>query len=261
MKTLLCFLLSLALFSCRNDFTVRPESSGIRLAEVYFGKDKMYEYEYNREGLLAAEKSKWRYSSYSYDHTAGVVSEDIYEDPGIYSSSSVIAEKSWNRTEWVSPKNTDKVATIRYRFDQDKRMLSSTQRVPGAWIEYIYGESSRITEVKMYFSGKLDGIREYTYDSNGNMIRDEHYHILADGTKRLSNVTEYEFDNAKNPYFNISPANVPGEKTNPNNITRKKYSITGYPGSDTGYTYTYNSAGYPVSRDQGDFVTYYKYGN
>lgn len=259
MKTLLYILLSLTLLSCRDDPFYPSGTSGTRLTEVYFDKDKMYVYEYNGEGLLSVEKSKWLYSAYTYDPKAQMVYMDIYEDPGMYSSSSVIAEKSWNRTEWVSPQNTDKAATVQYRFDKDKRLISSTQRVPDAWLEYIYGEGGRITEVRMYFSGKLDGVREYTYDSNGNMIRDEHYSTLNSGGRQVNSITEYEFDNGKNPYFNLSPASVPGEKTNPNNITRKKYRVSGYPGSDTRYTYTYNSAGYPVSRDQGDFVTYYKY--
>ena len=259
MKVLLPLLLSLTLISCRDDFPGRSETSGTRLTEVYFDKDKVYVYEYNSDGLLAVEKSKWLYSAYRYEPR--VVYMDLYEDPGLYSSSSVISEKSLNRKDWVSPQNTKKTTTVQYRLDQDKKLISSTERTPDAWMEYIYGDGSRITEVRMYYSGQLGGVREYTYDSNGNLTRDEHYSILKSGERQVNSITEYEFDQGKNPYFHLAPARLPGERTNPNNITRKKYSVSGYPDSETRYTYTYNSDGYPVSRDQGDMMTYYKYGN
>lgn len=259
MKALFCLILSFTLISCKDDFFSRQETGDGKLSEVYFEKDKMYVYEYNGQGLLVAEGSKWHYTAYSYDQRSRVVSADFYEDLGMASSSSVIAEKAMNSTEWVSPQNTAKAATVQYRFDEDKRLISSTERVPGYRSEYVYDTGSRITERRMYHQEKLSGVREYTYDSQGNMIRDAYYYILEGGARQLSSVTEYEFDNGKNPYFNLSPVAVPGENTNPNNITRKRYRVTGYPESDTRYTYSYNSAGYPVKRDHPDFVTYYKY--
>ncbi|MCD8540815.1 MAG: hypothetical protein LRY55_14360 [Leadbetterella sp.] len=259
MRALLFLLFSFALFSCSDDLVSRSEPTGDKLAEVYFDKEKFYVYAYDSRGLLKAERSKWVYRSYSYDPQSRVVSEELYEDPGMYSSSSAIAEASMNRTEWVSPENTVKSATFQYHFDEGERLISSSDRVPDHGSEFIYGSDGRIAERRMYSSGKLAGVREYHYDSNGNMIRDTHYSISANGTRQAGSVTEYEFDRGNNPYFHLSPVRIPGEYTNPNNITVKKYQAAGYPLSETRYTYTYNPAGYPVSRDQGDFVTYYKY--
>ena len=54
---------------------------------------------------------------YNYDANNRLTSMDLYEDPGIYSSNWEIADAAINRTEWVSPENTQKSAITSYNYE------------------------------------------------------------------------------------------------------------------------------------------------
>lgn len=250
LKKLFSFLfIGLLALSCQNDDSL--PGVGEKLVAVYFEGVKFYEYDFHNDGLIAAEKSKFSYYKYDYSKNGRTVSKEIYFDSRLASSNSSVLQGALDRTEWVNPQNTEKSGTLVFEYNSDKRLVKSTELI--GYSEYDYDNNDRIIIRRMYNEGKLSGTREYEYDIDGNVLRDDQYHVLGDGSKILSTTTEYEYDDKKNPFFNLKPDRFPVENTNPNNITRKKYTVYNYPdgGLDIQYTYTYNSLGFPVERSDG----------
>lgn len=250
MKKLLLFLfIGFLAASCQNDDTL--PHVGEKLTSVYFDGIKFYEYDFHSDGLIAAEKSKFYYHKYDYSKNSRTVSKEVYFDSRLASSNSSVLQGAIDRAEWVNPQNTELTGTLIFEYNTDKKLVKSTELI--GYSEYEYDNNDRIKTRKMYNEGKLSGIREYEYDLTGNVLRDDHYHVSEDGSKILSTTTEYEYDNMKNPFFNLKPDKFPVENTNPNNITRKKYTVYNYPegSSEIQYTYTYNSRGLPVERSDG----------
>ncbi len=252
MKKSLVFLILPVLFlSCRkNSFDPLPSSEGDKLVSVYYGDEKFYEYQYDAQGRLAIERSKFHYHEFQYHTPFKTVSKKIYLDMGMASSDYRISNKSFNRTEWVNPANTPLYGIQTLNYDKNDRLVRSSA-LSNRHSEYEYDSEGRISAVKTYNKDVLSMSRQYLYDASGNLIRDDQYSISADGSKVLSSTTEYEYDQKKNPYRYQAPDNIPGSGTNPNNVTRKKYkAYSGY-GEDVTYNYAYNGAGYPVSRNDG----------
>ncbi len=79
----------------------------------------------------------------------------------------------------------------------------------------------------------------------------------------MSNETEYEFDNKRNPYFPFKKLLNPGRETNLNNITKETYTLYGEipKGIErvqiTTHTYDYNELGYPIKVDGETVYEYY----
>lgn len=230
--------------------------TGERLLAVYFEDTKLYEYEYNSDGFLVADKAKFHYYRYSYDRNAGEVSKEIYYDSRTFSSNSTIAQEAYSRTEWVNPQNTPLTGTLVFEFNSNQRLVKSTEI--NGHSEYEYDNNGRISARKIFNNANLSGIREYEYDMNGNVSKENQFSVLQSGSKVLSTTTEYEYDNKKNPYQYLRPDPIPGENTNPNNITREKYSVVNTPEAytDLEYTYIYNDLGWPIERIDGHRYKY-----
>lgn len=249
------FIICLIAFSCNNDAPFR--NPGDKVSAVYFNDQKFYEYTYKPDGKLDTERSLYVYSRYHY--SPGMIRKEVFQDLTLSSSSAGLIP----RTEWVTPENTSSSGFIRYELDANGR-LTKCIYLNNFYSEFEYDSRDRITAIKMYSSvNKLSGIREYQYDERGNVIKDEHFYILDTGYKQPASVTEYEYDLFKNPFRGVFHDRIPGQGSNPNNIVREKYAVTGHPYSsfDRRYQYSYNPAGYPVSMDNGDFVTHYRYEN
>jgi len=257
MKKLFLFIfIGFLASSCQKDESL--PNLGEKLSAVYFDDVKFYEFEYNVEGLLEAEKNKFFYHRYNYDKKLGTVSKEIYFDSRLASSNSGIAQEALNRLVWVTPQNTELTGILVFKFDANNRLIKSTEL--NGYSEYDFDNNDRIKTRRMYNEGKLSGTREYDYDMLGNVKTDTQYYVLENGTKQLSATTEYEYDNMKNPYYNLKPDRFHVENTNPNNITRKKYTVYNYPdaGLEERYTYTYNSLGLPTDRNDGMRYQYFQ---
>jgi hypothetical protein len=253
MKKIFLFLLICILaWSCQIEDPL--PNTGEKLSAVYFDGIKFFEFEYNTDGSLAAEKSKFFY--HRFNRNLNIISKEIYSDPRIGSSNSNILQEAWNRFEWVNPQNTELTGTLIFEFDINDRLVKSTE-ITG-YSEYDYDSNDRIKIRRMYHEGKLSGTREYEYDIACNVLVDNHYYVLEDGSKVLSNTTQYEYDNMRNPFFNLKPDRFPVENTNPNNIISEKYTVFNYPnvGYDIQYTYNYNSLGLPTERNDGQSYRY-----
>jgi hypothetical protein len=253
-KIFFALCICLLAWSCQDDGTL--PNNGEKLTAVYFDGIKYYEFDYNTDGFLTAEKSKFSYHRFNYDRNLNKVSKEIYSDSRLTSSNYVTAQEAMNRSEWVNPQNTALTGTLDFEFDGENRLVKSTELT--GYSEYDYDNNNRIKTRRMYHDGILSGTREYEYDIAGNVLVDNHYFVLEDGSKQLTSITEYEYDNMRNPFFNLKPDRFPVENINPNNITRKIYTVYDYPdaGLDVSYTYNYNSLGLPTERSDGQSYRY-----
>lgn len=245
--TIICLILTLV--SCQ-DLLENP-NAGEQLIAIYYDELKFYQYEYSTEGDLMAERGKFHYHGYIFDEAKRQVKKEVFLDNRLLSSSSSIVQQAMERADWVSPENTPLAGTLVFEFDNDNRLVKSTEL--SGYSEYEFGQDNKISVVRMYSEGQLKGTREYSYDNFGNVSVDKHFIIAEDGSKFLASITEYDYDDKKNPFFNLRPDRFPVENLNPNNIIRKIYTLPDVPngGSDISYSYTYNELGLPTSRSDG----------
>jgi hypothetical protein len=200
------------------------------------------------------------YTRHNYQH-GKLISSDYYLDPGMFSSSSLTAESAWNREEWVHPTNTQKNSTKTYAYDEEGRISKSENELEIC--AYRYDDKNRINRQTFFRDNKRTGYIDYTYDPNDNVIKRCHYWVLATGEAVLQTTTVYEFDNKKNPYSTFNSLLTPGRYTNTNNIIKETYTIHHEVTPDidkvqvTENNYTYNTSGYPTSKNESVRYFYY----
>jgi hypothetical protein len=104
----------------------------------------------------------------------------------------------------------------------------------------------------MYWENILSGYIDYSYDENGNLVKEVKYNVSAEGIAELMTTTDFEYDNMKNPYKSFRRLMTPGVYTNENNIVKQTYTIHFEvdPSTEkvqvTETSYDYNDKGYPV---------------
>ncbi|ODS80356.1 MAG: hypothetical protein ABS46_14455 [Cytophagaceae bacterium SCN 52-12] len=262
-KFLSIVLCCISFVSCRNNFDAVFHVEGEKLSEVYHEKEKVQEYEYDTQNRLIVEKSRFSYYSYTYKAGKRRITQKVYLDEGIFSSSSNVATRALNRKEWVNPQNTSLYSETDYDFDAGNRLIRSEGGT--GYSEYEYDINGRIAVRKLFHEGELSGTHEYTYDGSGNLMRKNHYTISGSSGKVLSNTTKYQYDEMKNPYYRLIPEGIPGRGTNPNNVIRELYTVYNHPTAgvdsvidDKTYSYQYNSLGYPTERNDGVRFVYAK---
>ena len=257
-KTLIIVLICSIAFSCKKEnLPIENRPTGF-LSRVLIAGKPYQEYTYTSAGLISEEKSWGTYTKYTYNSNNQLVKQDFYIDPALYSSSSQVITEAQKRKEWANPQNVPKSVTNTYSYDKTGPFIQRiVDRTNGTldYSKYELNEKGLVSKDVFYDQDKPSGYVDYLYDESGNLIREKHYFISADGKTKLSNETEYEFDNKKNPYFPFNKLIFPGRNTNRNNITKETYTVYGETTSIvewlniTTHVYEYNDLGYPVKVD------------
>lgn len=266
-KAWIVILISILFTSCEKpeDLVVQQNPSGL-LARVLISGKPYQEYTYTSDGLISEEKSWGTYTKYTYNSENQLVKQDFYIDPALYSSSLQVITEAQKRKEWANPKNVPRSVTNTYEYPSSGHFIERyVDRANGTqdYGKYELNEEGLVSKHLFYNEGRLAGYVDYLYDEQGNLIREKHYFISVDGKTRLSNETEYEFDDKKNPYFPFKKLLWPGQNTNKNNITKATYTLYGDTPSViewlniTTHTYEYNDLGYPVKVDSETSYEYY----
>lgn len=253
------FLLSLLLSCDKDSFEfLPPENQGIPLInKVYYQDELVQEYVYNEDNLIIESKNKWSYRSYSYGSDHKLISYDLYDDLGMASSNWETAQQSMNRTEWVTPENTEINGRASYFYSKGRLSKIEVTRLPGGSISsstsFEYDAGGRISKRIYYYENQQSGFTEFHYDANGNLVTEIKKEMI-DGVPVIMVSTEYEFDDKNNPYIVFQRILQPGEKTNRNNIIRIVQTLhfdapMTEKIQETNYTYEYNSEGYPIKKD------------
>lgn len=261
MKLKLIFLIIFCvaiLHSCdkEREYILPVENQDIPLLTKEIFSDELFnQYTYTDENLLKERKSKWAYTVYHYNENHQLVSYDFYYDQRIFSSDWTTAQSALNRTEWVTPENTELTGTGKYFYSKngqlEKIQVANQSSGTNSITTFDYDANGRIAKMSFWSGNQSDNFIEYSYDPKGNLLRETRYYLL-NGTAKTGSTTEYVYDNQKNPYKAFQQLLLPGENTNENNIV--KITLTLYediPGVDkvqvTESAYQYNQQGYPVS--------------
>ena len=261
-------LLTIVFYACEKE-SVSPIDNiddGTLINEVWGDGELFYEYTYNAAGLIEEEKGKFHYTRYKYNSKNQLTRSDYYIDERIFSSSSYVLDEAMNREEWVDPGNTELYSYNEYSYNSSGELKRrETNRLATgyeSYSEYLYNNNGRIERRTSYHEGKASMYDLFFYDSVGNLIKEERYLILDDGSNELQTRNEYEFDNHPNPYLSFRALMIPGQYTNANNIVKDTYQIFfEVPGFDnnvqvTVNEYSYNEMGYPVQQNDWEYVYY-----
>lgn len=265
-KICIAILISVLFFSCKkdNDPIVERNSNGL-LSRVLTSGKSYQEYTYTSTGLICEEKSWGYYTKHTYNSENQLEKSESYVDPALYSSSIQVIAEAQKRKEWANPKNVPRSVTNTYSYPKTGQFIERyVDRANGTqdYGKYELNAKGLVSKHLFYNEGRIAGYVDYLYDEQGNLIREKHYFISVDGKTKLSNETEYEFDDKKNPYFPFNKLIFPGRNTNPNNITKATYTLYGETPSViewldiTTHTYEYNNLGFPVKVDS---ETVYEY--
>lgn len=252
------FSLSLLVSCDKDNFkVVPPENQGIPLLnKVYYQDELVQEYVYNEDNLVIESKNKWSYRSYSYGSDHKLISYDLYDDLGMASSNWETAQQSMNRTEWVTPENTEINGRANYFYTRNKLSKIEVTRLPGgakSSTTYEYDDKGRISKKIYYYENTQSSFTEFHYDAYGNLVTEIKKEII-DGVPVMMVSTEYEFDDKNNPYIAFKRLLQPGVNTNKNNILRSVQTLhfdapMAQKIMETVNTYEYNSEGYPVKKN------------
>lgn len=260
-------LIFLCCISCENVVIIEEPGDGILLKQVITEGEVYYEYTYNNANLILEEKSKFHYTKHNYNSANQLIQSDHYWDERIASSSSYVLEEAMKRTEWVSPENTEKSSYFSFEYNKsgrlEKRFINRPKSSYESFDIFTFSKSERIERRTSFHENKASVYDDYFYDSRGNLIKQQRYFVSENGTPNLQTTTEYEFDNKNNPYLSFRGLMIPGQNTNPNNITKETYTLHFEvddfiePIQVTEYNYEYNTMGYPLIRSDGFKYVYY----
>jgi hypothetical protein len=243
--------------SCVKEKEPQIENENIPLlSKELYSDDLYFEYTYNEANLLKERKTKWSYTYYSYNNDNQLVSYDMYEDLRIASSDWETAQQAMNRTDWVTPENTEISGRGTYSYSHDKLTKVTVARLPSGsktYVTFEYDLNGRIGKKVFYYNNQPSSFIEYSYDEKGNLILETHKDIV-DGNPVISITEEYEFDDKNNPYKAFKRLMLPGEYTNENNIVKRTMTLFfDVYGVDkvqvTESTYEYNLQGYPIKKN------------
>jgi hypothetical protein len=264
-KTIFYVLISgTILISCEKTKEPPVDNQNIPLlSKEIYSANLFSEYTYNEENLLYERKTKWSYTCYTYDEDNKLVSYDMYDDLRMASSDWETAQQALNRTDWVTPENTEINGRGNYYYNKEKLTKIEVTRLPGgskSFTTFEYDKNGRIWRKTFYTNGLPGSYIEYIYDVKGNLILETHNDIVNDNPV-VSIKEEYEFDDKNNPYIAFKRLLHPGEYTNKNNIIKKTMTLNfDAPGVEkvqvTNSTYEYNNDGYPIMKNN---LIHYEY--
>jgi hypothetical protein len=255
-------LLSGLFASCEKDPVPAIENEGIPLiVRIKSSTDSSsVEYSYNSLNLLETERSKFYYIGYTYNYENQLTMTEVYYDDNLLSSSWEIAEAANNRTEWVTPENTQRTSYKTYSYDKDGKLVSVSNYRQNGYLEYSelsYNGSGKVSRRSYFLENKISAYFDFLYDEKGNLIKASRFWVPVSGEDVLSYIYEYEYDTYSNPFKAFKRLIVPGLNgiyTNENNIVKETYTIVGEYQSlikrITEISYEYNDSGYPVKKGQ-----------
>jgi YD repeat-containing protein len=258
----LLLLVAVVVSACeKEEMDLYPLGQGeLLLKQVIIDSEPYYEYIYDAGNFLIEEKSKWSYKEHHYKNKL-LTTTDLYIDERIFSSIWEVSEAAMNRKEWVAPDNTNKSSTISYLYDGDNRLVRSTNGLSHS--VYDYDDHQRILRQTFFYNERQSGYIDYFCDQGGNVIKKQHYFVFESGESELQSTTVYEFDEMHNPYRAFKHAIPPGVYTNVNNITKETITLH-FEVDETvdriqviDNSYTYNAAGYPISKNDAVAYIYY----
>lgn len=264
-KTITFFLLFTSiLLSCKKeDLTHGTGSSAVPdmpvLSKVLIDNQSASEFLYNDTNMIWQEKTRLDLTIHHYNSKGQLATSEFYGNDDALSNDQSVSQTAMTQAAWVTQASGKKIGIIMYEYNNNGQLSKSTSTHPSLtcveYSLYTYDYNNRITRQTMYWDEVATGYIDYTYDTKGNLACETLYSTPSTGDPVAINSTKYSFDGAPNPYRMTSKLQVPGINSNINNIVRETNTIfiPAAIGSNnvtvTDNTYTYNTSGYPVSKN------------
>jgi hypothetical protein len=256
----LSLILATILLSCQKDnLEIDMKTDVPLIRNVVIANQPFYEYSYNYDNLISAEKSKFNITKYLYNDKNQLVTTDYYSDNDLLSNDLAVLKNILASNVLLNLVNSEKGGTLKYEYNNYgqliKTIVSRPQDSSPEYSEFSYDENDRIGRQTLFWDIKVAGYIDYLYDGSGNLIKETLYSILSSGLAELSTTKQYEFDNYHNPFKSFNKSMTPGINTNPNNIIKETLTMHSKPGQGTDIvqitstSYDYNSQGYPIRKD------------
>jgi hypothetical protein len=197
--------------------------SSTLISQVNSGESAVHGLTYNSNCLIYESTEPFVYKKFSYDDRnilkkvemaysfnpfscVMIPGQSLESDPR-KASISQFSEFEYNDALRLTKKSN-------YFINNDKIQLTS-------WQTYEY-ENENIVKASLFNTqGKVTMYNNYTYDNNGNIIRDDQYSNYS--VVKLDRTMLYEYDNKNNPYRVFAGEGTPGKYTNRNNIAKETY--------------------------------------
>ncbi len=263
---ILIIFIVISFFSCEEKTFNDLSGEGTLLKEIVGDSTIFYKYSYTNAGLIKEEKSKFHFTEHKYNSKNQLIQSDYYWDERVASSDSYILQMALNRTDWVTPENTERDSYTTFEYDSNGQLKKSTiHRVNNNNSEYsTYAYTDGKIEKQFSYLNNLQiSLKTYYYDQNGNLLKVEKYIFPDDSQPVLLSSNQYYFDKKNNAYLSFNSLMIPGIHTNKNNVIKEIYTL--YSSADGSvdnvqiieYTYTYNAKDFPEQRSDGMEYTYY----
>jgi hypothetical protein len=264
-KTITFYLLfATILLSCKKeDITHGTGSSTVPyipvLSKVLVDNQSVNELVYNDTNMIWQEKTRLNLTIHHYNAKGQLITSEYYGNDDALSSDQSVSQTAMTQAAWVTLASGKKIGIITYEYNDNGQLTKSTTTHPlitcTEYSLYTYDSNNRISRQSMYWDEAATGYIDYTYDVKGNLASETLYSTPSTGDPVAINSTKYSFDGAPNPYRINSKLQIPGIYTNINNIVKETNTIylPAALGSDnvtvTDNVYTYNTLGYPVSKN------------
>ena len=259
-----CLFLVAILLSCKKEDITHGTGSATApyipvLSKVLVDNQSASEFLYNDTNMIWQEKTRLDLTIHHYNTKGQLVTSEYYGNDDVLSSDQSVSQTAMTQAAWVTSASGKKIGIITYEYNANGQLTKSTTTHPlitcTEYSLYTYDTNNRISRQSMYWDEVATGYIDYAYDIKGNLANETLYSIPITGDPVAINSTKYSFDGAPNPYRMNSKLPVPGINSNINNIVRETNTIY-LPAalgpnnvSITENTYTYNTLGYPVSKN------------
>lgn len=232
------YLFFSALIACLASCSKESALNGSRLTHISSNNRVNQSFEYNAAGKLVKENYYYicdqPADEFTYTYGSAGIQKVEAVIRGIYSSTTAICDRA-----------TGLHSVITYEYDDQQRI----KKVIGEnnSTSFTYNSEGLVTRADYTGNGTAAFYSTYQYDDRRNLV--ETFSSNGMGT------TRYEFDNKRNPLYEIEsrPDVITAFNRSPNNVVK----IINGP-EQISIQYNYNLAGYPVEMsDNGSTYTYH----
>ena len=262
--TTFCLLLVSILFSCKKeDINYNIGSSTAPyiplLSKILVDNQASTEFLYTDSNVIRQEKSKLDLTVHHYNTSGQLVTSEYWANDDVLSSDASVSQTALTQSVWVTLASGKKGGVITYEYNDNGQLNKTTSTHPlltcSEYSLFTYDGNGRISRQSTFWEDSPTGYIDYAYDSKGNLTSEILYKVPMSGDPVAISSIKYSFDGSPNPYKMNSKYPIPGIYTNINNVTKESYTLflSAAQGSDkvivTDNTYTYNTMGYPVSKN------------
>jgi hypothetical protein len=259
----ICLLFVAIFLSCKKEeLGILGNSGNVKtplLSRILIDNQCSNEYAYTDSNLISEIKSQFDFTMNHYNNLGQLVTTEYYTNDDILSSDNQVSTTAINSSGLVTAESGNKSGIITYVYNDKAQLIKTTYTLTSLasteYSEFTYDSNNRIARQTMYWDNTASGYIDYSYDGNGNMMKEMLFNMPSTGVAELITTTNYTFDNKANPYKLLNGLMIPGINTNRNNIVKETNTI--HISQDQGpdkvqiaeSSYKYNTLGYPISKN------------